>query len=121
VKAQLRGNVAPERVADWMRVADVLVLPSYSEGYPNVLVEALACGCPIVATHVGGIAEIVAFDTGILIPPRDSEALAKAVISALSRAWDRKAFEKWNRSWDTVADETLQACGTALHLAPGGF
>jgi glycosyltransferase involved in cell wall biosynthesis len=80
VFAGLTPNVAP-----FYQLADVFVLPSLSEGSPNVLLEAMAAGLPIVATDVGGIPEIVADGVNaLLVPPRDVEALACAVKMLLS-------------------------------------
>jgi glycosyltransferase involved in cell wall biosynthesis len=71
-------------VADVMRAADVVVLPSLSEGLPLVILEAMSCGKPVVATPVGGIPEaLVDGETGLLVPPNDSEELAKAVVRVL--------------------------------------
>jgi glycosyltransferase involved in cell wall biosynthesis len=98
-------------IAQWMRAADVFCLPSYSEGCPNVVVEALACGRPVVATRVGGIPELVHGNCGILIPPRDVEELRGALDSALSKRWDGEEIARTStRSWDTVAAETLAVC-----------
>src|SRR5690606_14697264 len=66
----LTGGMEPDDVARWLGAADLLSLPSWSEGYPNVVVEALACGCPVVATDVGGTREIIGQDNGLLIPAR---------------------------------------------------
>ncbi len=52
------GSATHETLPDWYRSADALVLPSHSEGIPNVLREALACGCPFIASRVGGIPEL---------------------------------------------------------------
>lgn len=105
----------PSGVARWMALADVLCLPSYSEGYPNVLVEALACGTPVVATDVGGSREIVDDSVGILVPPRDSGALARALDRALASRWDRALISRrFSRSWDQVADDTLAVLEAAL-------
>ena len=59
---------------------DVSVLCSHSEGFPNAIIEALAAGCPVVATPVGGVPEVVSDrQTGLLVPPDQPEALAAAV------------------------------------------
>jgi len=71
-------------VGDVLALADVFVLPSESEGFGRVLVEAMAMARPIVATAVGGIPEIVvAGQTGLLVPPADPVALAGAVRALL--------------------------------------
>lgn len=68
---------------DWLRAADLFVLPSRSEGIPNVLLEASACGTPYVASRVGGIPEIAALGAGVLVPPEQPQALAGAIDAAL--------------------------------------
>lgn len=113
-QAHLIGGQLPDEVAQWASTAQLLTLPSWTEGYPNVLVEALACGCPIVATDVGGIPEIVTPDRGLLVPARQSAALAKALAQVLGTPWDRLALAaSMQRSWDDVARETLSV-GLAL-------
>lgn len=59
------------------------ILSSKHEGLPTVVIEAMACGCFVIATDCGGTAEIMG-DTGILVPPQDSQALAQAMQQALS-------------------------------------
>lgn len=69
-----------EDVRPYYRVADVVAISSLSEGSPNVLLEAMAAGVPVVATRVGGIPEIVSDgETALLVPPRDPAALAFAI------------------------------------------
>jgi glycosyltransferase involved in cell wall biosynthesis len=64
--------------------ADLLVLPSQSEAFPNAIIEAMAAGLPVVATHVGGIPELVEEGrTGRLVPPGDANALAGALLDVL--------------------------------------
>ncbi|HEX3743620.1 MAG TPA: glycosyltransferase [Bryobacteraceae bacterium] len=107
----LPGRCDAAGIATWMRAADVFCLPSYSEGCPNVVVEGLACGRPIVATNVGGIPELVKKDSGILIPPRDTAALSQALDRALSLSWDTAEIARTStRSWESVAAETLAIC-----------
>jgi len=110
----LLGRRKAEDVASWMRAADVFCLPSYSEGCPNVVVEALACGRPVVATHVGGIPELIDERVGILVPPRDAAALGEALESALTRVWDRDRIAAARRSWEEVADKTFEVCRSVL-------
>jgi len=95
-----------DEVADWMTAADLVTLPSYMEGCPNVVLEALACGRPVVATHVGGIPEIVKADCGFLVAPRDVAALADALESVLGREWNARAISAAaSRDWETVSAE----------------
>jgi glycosyltransferase involved in cell wall biosynthesis len=98
----------PDDVAVWMAAADLITLPSYMEGCPNVVLEALACGRPVVATQVGGIPEIMSDACGRLIPPRDPTALRDALEAVLSTQWDATSISAhWSRSWSTVAQELL--------------
>ena len=72
-------------VPELLRIMDVVALPSLTEGFSNVLIEAGAAGRPVVATRVGGNPEaIVDGETGLLVPPRDPAALAGAIISLLA-------------------------------------
>ncbi|MGD0682055.1 MAG: glycosyltransferase [Terracidiphilus sp.] len=98
-----------DEVAVWMAAADLVTLPSYMEGCPNAVLEALASGRPVVATNVGGIPEILSDECGRLVPPRDSGALAQALASVLDRTWDAKAVSaQGGRSWKVVAAELLE-------------
>jgi teichuronic acid biosynthesis glycosyltransferase TuaC len=108
------GAQDPRRVALWLGAANLLVLPSYSEGCPNSIVEALSSGRPVVATRVGGIPELVDDSCGILVPPRDTDALGKAIESALLRTWDERAIARHYRvGWDDVAKELYHILANA--------
>lgn len=75
---------ATPRVADWMRAIDIFVLPSLSEALSNSLMEAMACGCCIIASRVGGNPELVTHgETGMLFEPRDAAGLADILRSLL--------------------------------------
>lgn len=72
-------------VSDYYRMADLMVISSVSEGSPNVLLEAMAAGVPVVATAVGGIPEIAKDqEQALLVPPGDSAAMARAIDVLLS-------------------------------------
>ena len=73
------GRQPQKIVFEYMIAADVLVLPSYGEGMPNVVVEAASFGLPIIATSVGGIPEIIGAETGMLIEPRSSDAITNSI------------------------------------------
>ena len=67
-------------VQPWIQASDVLVNPSLSEGVPNIVLEAMALGTPIVATTVGGVPDLLRdLESGLLVPPGDSHALANAM------------------------------------------
>jgi glycosyltransferase involved in cell wall biosynthesis len=77
------GSRPNDQLPDWYRAADLTVLPSRSEGIPNVLRESLACGTPFVASRVGGIPEIAAHGPHRLVPPGDVGRLADALHECL--------------------------------------
>ncbi len=106
------GSVPPRDIPEWLRCADLLVLPSLYEGRPNVVLEALAAGLPVVATDIPGTSEIVAHgENGLLVPPRDSRALAKAISELLNDPLRREKMGRAGRemilrlglTWDDVA------------------
>ena len=68
----------------FLAAADMLILPSFSEGLPTDLVEAGACGTPIIATEVDGIPELLKDERGFLIPPGSDEALRVAILEVLA-------------------------------------
>ncbi|MGI6415819.1 MAG: glycosyltransferase [Thermoguttaceae bacterium] len=75
----LHGTIAHDCLPDWFRAADVVALPSRSEGVPNVLLEAIACGIPFVASNVGGIPEIATSGRGRLVASGSAAELASAL------------------------------------------
>ena len=78
------GYVPHADLPDWYRAADLMVLPSHSEGIPNVLLESIASGTPFVASRVGGIPEIADPLLDRLVAPADVGALADAIVDSLA-------------------------------------
>jgi glycosyltransferase involved in cell wall biosynthesis len=112
-------------LSDVIAAADLVVLPSVAEAFGLVVTEALYLGTPIVATHVGGIPEIVEDGVdGVLVPPADSKALADAVVRLLGdperrrlmasagreRVRDRFSFEKMMRAYEQLYDRLIEGC-----------
>jgi len=74
------GAMEQSKLIEWYQKASILVLPSFIEGFPVTILEALACETPVIATPVGGIPEIINnYKTGILVPIGDSACLADKI------------------------------------------
>ncbi len=92
-RVEFLGYRSQTEVADALAEVDLLVLPSFAEGVPVVLMEAMAAGLPVVCSHVAGIPELVEDDvSGILVPPGDTEALAGALRDLVGDAARRAAM-----------------------------
>jgi glycosyltransferase involved in cell wall biosynthesis len=85
-RIELRGSQSSTELSEWYRAADLSILPSLSEGIPNVLLESIACGTPFVASNVGGIPEIADPYQDRLVASCDPDALADAIDSQLMKA-----------------------------------
>ena len=95
------GQVAPEELHVPLSAGDVFVLATSNEGWANVILEAMACGLPVVATNVGGNAEVVRnTNLGTLVPFGASDALMRALGDALARKWDHDAIVAYARGND---------------------
>ena len=111
------GRRPPDEVALRISAADVLCLSSRREGCPNVVLEALASGRPVVATAVGGVPELVTDANGLMVPPDDPLALAAALAAALQRVWDPELLRATvpSLSWGDMARTLHQAVARAFH------
>jgi glycosyltransferase involved in cell wall biosynthesis len=111
-RVRFAGRQPRDRVALWMAASDALVLPSHNEGVPNVVLEALASGRPVIATNVGGVREIHPGEAaGMLVPSRDPQLLATGIESVLARSWSepRLAETVSEFTWHANARRVLQA------------
>lgn len=103
---ELVGRRPHDELVDWYNAADVFGLFSAREGSPNVLMEALACGVPAVATNVGGIPDVLQDPRlGLLAEERTVESIANRLAEALDRNWDRNMIHDLlrRRDWAHVA------------------
>jgi glycosyltransferase involved in cell wall biosynthesis len=80
---KVTGELEHAEVRNEFRACSVFVLPSHTEGFPNVVVEAMAAGAPVVATDVGAIPDMIGSGAGIVVPPRDTRALVAALESVI--------------------------------------
>ncbi len=106
------GKIPHEEVQTFFKEADVFVLPSLSEGFPNVILEAMACGLPIVATRVGGVPDILTDGTnGYLVEAKDTKDLINKVLLLLEDSTLRKKISDNNKyevkkySWENIIFE----------------
>lgn len=104
------GKIPHKKVQYFMNQAEVFVLPSLSEGFPVTILEAMACGLPIVATRVGGIPDIIEDKiNGYLVDPKDQDQMADVLLKLLQDEELRKNISSNNRikaekyTWDKVA------------------
>lgn len=92
----LPGEVSNEQVKAEMLKSDLLLFPSRTEGFPYVVIEAMACGLPVISTPVGAIPDILEDNGGILVPVNDVNAVAES-ISILQNKELRRKTAAWNR------------------------
>jgi glycosyltransferase involved in cell wall biosynthesis len=112
----LAGAVPHEKLRLWYSAADLFCLASAREGWPNVILESLVCGTPVVATSVGGIPEIIGSDKVGLLVDRNEVALAAAIDRALNKDWSEDALVAYARlhTWDRTARDVLQVFQSVL-------
>lgn len=90
-RVEFAGPVGHSRLPVWMNAADCLCLPSLREGHPNVMMEALACGTPVVGSAVGSVPDFIDGATGFLAAPGNADDLADKLGRCLAASYDRNA------------------------------
>jgi glycosyltransferase involved in cell wall biosynthesis len=105
----LLGIKPHDEVPLWISASDLLCLPSLNEGHPNIILESLSCGVPVIASKVGGIPEIINKYNGILVPPANSRILAESISLAINRKWDQEQIIKNSKilSWKEAAENYI--------------
>lgn len=109
-KVKLIGFIPDELLPIWMNACDIFVLPSLSESFGVVLIEAMACGKPVISTCNGGSEEVViSEDYGLLLEPRNSINLAKKIETGLEKEWNYQKINEYAQqfTWTDIATKIL--------------
>jgi teichuronic acid biosynthesis glycosyltransferase TuaC len=123
-RVRFLGQVAPGALAEIYAAADVLVLASSREGWANVLLEAMACGTPVVASDVWGTPEVVTERAaGLLVKPRTGAAFATAMTEVLANPPERAATRAYAErfSWDDTTAGQLALFRSILRPEAGAL
>jgi teichuronic acid biosynthesis glycosyltransferase TuaC len=121
-RVRFLGSIPHERLADVYAAADALILASSREGWPNVLLEAMACGTPVVASNIWGNPEVVtAPEAGVLMSERTENGIAAAVRLLFERLPDRAATRRYAEqfSWDATTEGQIELFSKILRMAAG--
>ena len=106
LRVSVLGSVPHDQINQWMNAADFVCLPSHSEGVPNVVLEAMRCGIPVIASDVGGIPEVLDPRCGVLVPAREIEAIADGIERARNSEWNPDEIHEYSHRfrWGKHAD-----------------
>jgi len=107
---RLVGSIPDDKLNLWMNACDLFVLPSLSESFGIVQIEALACGKPVVATKNGGSEEIITSkDYGLLCEPANPEDLAEKILIGLDKKWDKNKILNYSTKfmWSKITKEII--------------
>ena len=101
------GPVDHEKLRFWYNGADLFCLPSLWEGCPCTVIEAMACGAPVVATRVGAVPDLIDQKCGVLVDSKSPEQLKDSINRVLEKEWDNKAISKIGQdyTWEHVSEK----------------
>ena len=108
---RLVGSIPDDKLNLWMNACDLFVLPSLSESFGIVQIEAMACGKPVVATKNGGSEGIITSeDYGLLCEPANPKELAENILVALNKNWDEEYILNYAKqfTWEKIAKEIIR-------------
>ena len=114
---RLVGAVPHDQLNLWYSAADLFCLASRNEGWPNVVIESLACGRPVVATAVGGIPEIIRSEALGLLTESDNSQMAAKICQALGRTWKPKEIVCYaeQHTWENTARSVVRNFESAMN------
>ena len=115
----LLGKKSNTDLCPWFSAANASCLASEREGWPNVVMESLACGTPVVATRVGGIPEIIVSpDLGNMVDG-NPDSMAAGIVSSLDRRWNREVMVRYvrSRTWEAVARDLQEYLNSVLNAS----
>lgn len=116
-RVKLVGKVDHSKISVWMGSCNYFSLPSLMEGCPNVVLEALGSGRPVIASNVGAIPDIVTNESGILFEPTNISDMVKSFNNALIKDWDYHAIAESVKSlsWEHAAERYVEVFKSTLH------
>jgi len=125
-KVHIMGERLHEEIPKYLSTADIFALPSYTEGLPNVVLEAMSCSLPVVATRVGGIPEVVEEGiSGILVDKKSLDALKQGMERLIRNESLAKEMGINGRkivmkkfSWNRNAEEVIKTYDEIINNKP---
>lgn len=108
-RVKLLGEMPHAELSKWYKAADLFCLTSLHEGRPNVILESLACGTPVLTMNKWGMSDLVKDGSGVLIDSYDHSVIAEGIRSAIDRRWDRDAIARSmkGRGWDETSERSI--------------